>query len=137
MICPACKNRMIVVEYKRIELDYCPNCFGVWFDSNELDLLLESTQSLEKSAQEVCQPLQDKASEAKRKCPICHQSMIQNHIGEKLPVLIDFCPTCDGLFFDGGELNQFLKQLANETEGEQSVNNRITEFLGDLFKSSK
>jgi uncharacterized protein len=137
MICPACKNSMIVVEYKRIELDYCTYCSGVWFDSGELELLLESTQSLEKSAQEVCRPLQDKASETKRKCPICHQSMIQNHIGGKLPVLIDICPTCDGLFFDGGELNQFLKQLTIDTEGGKRVNNKVTEFLGDLFKSSK
>jgi uncharacterized protein len=136
MICPACKKSMIVVEYKRIELDYCSNCFGVWFDSGELELLLESTQSTEKSAKEVCQPLQDKASETKRKCPICHQFMVQNHIGEKLPVLIDICPTCDGLFFDGGELNQFLKQLTIDKEGKQGVNDRITEFLGDLFKSS-
>jgi uncharacterized protein len=131
MICPACKNSMIVVEYQHIELDYCPHCFGVWFDSGELELLLESTKSREKSAREVCQPLQDKASETKRKCPICHQSMIQNNLGEKLPVLIDICPTCDGLFFDGGELNQFFKQLTIKP----GVNNRITEFLGDLFKS--
>jgi hypothetical protein len=127
---------MIVVEYKRIELDYCSKCFGVWFDSGELELLLESTRSREKSAREVCKPLQDNASETKRKCPICHQSMVQNHIGEKLSVLIDICPTCDGLFFDGGELNQYLKQLTFNTKGENGGNDRITEFLGDLFKSS-
>jgi Zn-finger nucleic acid-binding protein len=36
MICPACKYDMIVVEYHNIELDYCNNCKGVWFDSGEL-----------------------------------------------------------------------------------------------------
>jgi len=42
MICPACKNDMIVVEHEDIELDYCTNCNGVWFDSGELELLLEA-----------------------------------------------------------------------------------------------
>ena len=42
MICPVCKYDMIVVEYHDIELDYCTGCKGVWFDSGELTLLLES-----------------------------------------------------------------------------------------------
>ena len=42
MICPACKKDMIVVEYSNVELDYCLNCHGVWFDSDELELLLKS-----------------------------------------------------------------------------------------------
>ena len=42
MICPACKSDMIVVEHSQIELDYCTDCRGVWFDSGELELLLES-----------------------------------------------------------------------------------------------
>jgi len=42
MICPACKSDMIVVEHSKIELDYCTGCRGVWFDSGELELLLES-----------------------------------------------------------------------------------------------
>ena len=30
------------MEYRQIELDYCLKCSGIWFDSGELDLLLES-----------------------------------------------------------------------------------------------
>jgi Zn-finger nucleic acid-binding protein len=41
MICPACKKDMIVVEYSNVELDYCLNCHGIWFDSDELELLLK------------------------------------------------------------------------------------------------
>ena len=42
MICPVCRKSMLVVEYSEIELDYCDTCKGVWFDSGELELLLES-----------------------------------------------------------------------------------------------
>ncbi len=48
MICPACKNDMIVVEYQRIELDFCPHCRGVWFDCGELELMLKSAHIDEK-----------------------------------------------------------------------------------------
>ena len=41
MKCPVCKNMMIVVEHEHIELDYCPDCAGVWFDAGELDLLFD------------------------------------------------------------------------------------------------
>jgi len=42
MICPVCKSDMIDVEYHQIELDYCTNCHGVWFDAEELGLLFDA-----------------------------------------------------------------------------------------------
>jgi len=44
MKCPVCDSLMIVVEHEKIELDYCVNCSGVWFDAEELELLLEAMQ---------------------------------------------------------------------------------------------
>ena len=35
---------MVIVEHENIELDYCTNCKGVWFDSGELELLLEAAE---------------------------------------------------------------------------------------------
>ena len=44
MICPTCKSDMIVVEHDNVELDYCTDCNGVWFDAGEFQLLLETMQ---------------------------------------------------------------------------------------------
>ena len=44
MKCPVCKGVkgvMIIVEHEQIELDYCNDCAGIWFDHGELDLLLD------------------------------------------------------------------------------------------------
>jgi len=41
MICPVCNKDMFVIEYKRVELDYCHICKGAWFDAGEMELLLE------------------------------------------------------------------------------------------------
>ncbi|MHB8086448.1 MAG: TFIIB-type zinc ribbon-containing protein, partial [Dehalococcoidia bacterium] len=39
MKCPVDKKDMIVVEHKKIELDFCLECSGVWLDSGEFELL--------------------------------------------------------------------------------------------------
>ena len=48
MNCPVCKNANLVMsERQGIEIDYCPQCRGVWLDRGELDKVIE--RSLEAS----------------------------------------------------------------------------------------
>ena len=42
MNCPICKTTNLVMsERQGIEIDYCPQCRGVWLDRGELDKLIE------------------------------------------------------------------------------------------------
>jgi uncharacterized protein len=42
MQCPVCKNvGLVMSERQGIEIDYCPNCRGVWLDRGELDKIIE------------------------------------------------------------------------------------------------
>ena len=42
MNCPVCKNvQLVLSERQGIEIDYCPNCRGVWLDRGELDKIIE------------------------------------------------------------------------------------------------
>lgn len=42
MNCPACKTvQLVVIEREGVEIDYCPNCRGVWLERNELDTILK------------------------------------------------------------------------------------------------
>jgi len=42
MNCPVCKNANLVMsERQGIEVDYCPQCRGVWLDRGELDKIIE------------------------------------------------------------------------------------------------
>lgn len=43
MDCPHCKVELKLAERKNIEIDYCPQCRGVWLDRGELDKLIESS----------------------------------------------------------------------------------------------
>ncbi len=137
MICPTCKNDMIVVEYQSIELDYCNHCRGVWFDSGELELLMESMGLAggEMSLENVLNMPEARSSEAKRRCPICGWRMKKSALGQAPKVLTDVCSHGDGIWFDGGELDQLLKQLAEKSQTPQGAEQHVVSFLKEVFKA--
>lgn len=45
MKCPVCKEpNLVISERKGIEIDYCPDCRGIWLDRGELDKILERSR---------------------------------------------------------------------------------------------
>jgi Zn-finger nucleic acid-binding protein len=137
MICPTCREVMIVVEQDKIELDHCPNCLGVWFDAGELELMLES-MALDSGALYLAQIAglpEAKTKEKKRRCPICGRKMKKAHIGQEPEVLIDVCPRGDGLWFDGGEVHLIIEQCLRKPGAEVGSEERVLSFLGETFKA--
>lgn len=48
MKCPTCENVILVItERKGIEIDYCPQCRGIWLDRGELDKLINKSDEHE------------------------------------------------------------------------------------------
>ncbi|MFN4032347.1 MAG: zf-TFIIB domain-containing protein [Fimbriimonadales bacterium] len=41
MKCPVCNEALQIAVRSGIEIDYCPNCRGVWLDRGELDKIIE------------------------------------------------------------------------------------------------
>lgn len=41
MPCPVCNVPLVMSERQGVEIDYCPQCRGVWLDRGELDKILE------------------------------------------------------------------------------------------------
>jgi uncharacterized protein len=41
MPCPVCKVPLALADRQGIEIDYCPQCRGVWLDRGELDKIIE------------------------------------------------------------------------------------------------
>ena len=42
MRCPNCETTLAMSERLGVEIDYCPECRGVWLDRGEIDRLLEA-----------------------------------------------------------------------------------------------
>jgi uncharacterized protein len=46
MKCPVCNIELVMSERQGIEIDYCPQCRGVWLDRGELDKIVERSQAM-------------------------------------------------------------------------------------------
>ncbi len=62
MKCPVCGTvDLVMSERQGIEIDYCPNCRGIWLDRGELDKILErSNQSPAQAPPSRPEPRYDK-----------------------------------------------------------------------------
>lgn len=47
MPCPVCKVALVMSDRQGVEIDYCPQCRGVWLDRGELDKIIERSASQE------------------------------------------------------------------------------------------
>jgi len=127
MICPVCKEPMVVLELDQVEIDYCANCCGIWLDSGELELLLESKTEREKL---MASFKEDTASKEKSySCPICGKRMSKILVGDNEQVLVDKCRNDHGIWFDKGELNSVIE---NASENKES---KVINHLKQMFKS--
>jgi Zn-finger nucleic acid-binding protein len=137
MLCPVCKVPTIIVEYDEIELDYCTNCCGVWFDAGELELLLASADPGGPQAflDSVLGAEAGGATEKKHRCPICNLKMKKSFIDRQDRTLVDICPDGHGIWFDGGEVEGLLASLAGERPGENAAYRKLREFFGQTLKA--
>jgi hypothetical protein len=117
---------MITLELADVEIDHCAGCGGIWLDSGELDVLLDDPVQAKRLLETFRQVAS--ATEQPRKCPICDKKMAKVAVGRSdPPLMIDKCLRNDGLWFDGGELQDIL------TRAELDEGNRIQRFLADIF----
>src|SRR4030042_3038898 len=107
MLCPVCQKVMSIVEPRRIELDYCTQCGGVWFDASELDLFIKACglQGADFSPEALLKRPEVKETPHPRKCPLCRQKLRDVTIGEPA-IIIDVCRRGQGIWFDGGRRTQ-------------------------------
>lgn len=47
MLCPVCKVGLHMSDRQGIEIDYCPQCRGIWLDRGELDKIIERSGASE------------------------------------------------------------------------------------------
>ncbi len=59
MSCPVCRVPLAMSDRQGIEIDYCPQCRGVWLDRGELDKIIErSAPPAAAAAPSAPQPVQ-------------------------------------------------------------------------------
>jgi Zn-finger nucleic acid-binding protein len=99
MQCPKCNQAMLKersLRGKKMRLDHCSSCDGVWFDAGELCNLLGSKALKPFKIPSFAQPL--KGSH----CPKCQKSLFEFCYPGTI-TLVDACMDCSGIWLDHNE----------------------------------
>lgn len=119
MICPKCRTRKLnarPVKGRRLTVDVCPNCTGIWFDADELEA------AMGEAGERVRVPLQ--AVSTGLCCPRCRKSLY-SFLYPRTRVTVESCKQCRGFWLDAGEFQairqarQYLQQLDDDREQQQ------------------
>lgn len=47
MKCPNCNVNLLMTERNGVQIDYCPDCRGIWLEKGKLDTILEKAAPAE------------------------------------------------------------------------------------------
>ena len=57
MLCPVCETvNLAMTDRQGIEIDYCPQCRGIWLDRGELDRLIERAEQAAPASRAAAPP---------------------------------------------------------------------------------
>ena len=102
MQCPACGTEMFVLEFELVEIDFCPECKGVWLDSGELELVGDRAGVLlaPLGAALASQEGRAPSGGARRPCPVSGKRMLEEKTDGEPRIVLDRCTHGHGLWFD-------------------------------------
>jgi len=130
MKCPVCNIPLVVVEREGIELDWCLDCRGLWFDEGELELLGEKAGRAIDTG-EIGRLARGEERTQARDCPRCRKAMEQVRLDADADVQVDRCSP-HGIWFDRGELSSLMR-LHRSMPG--STDRPVLHFLGETFEA--
>ena len=131
MRCPVCAVDMFVLEFERVEVDFCHRCGGVWLDSGELELIGECAGALQRDLLEALESPATSARAGKRPCPLCARRMQMVSVPTTPPIVEDRCPHEHGQWFDRGELGGVVRAAGAEED------NVLARFFAELDGSAE
>ncbi|RME22976.1 MAG: hypothetical protein D6806_12070 [Deltaproteobacteria bacterium] len=101
MRCPKCNSEMKKVTVRKIEVDRCPSCGGIFLDKGELEAIDDADIGavFDRGAWSRQKPEMD---EVEAFCHRCRRTMMKLRAAGD--VNIDWCDQCEGVFLDRGEL---------------------------------
>ena len=102
MQCPRDLHELVRTQRKRVDVDVCPTCNGVWLDASELGELIGTWRDL---------PRAQNAGPEKLPCPRGCGSMNSCWYSELRRVTVDRCPICDGIWLDNQEIDAILGEV--------------------------
>lgn len=94
---------------RKVLLDRCPRCEGVWIDRRELELVADNLGGIDAHAVQMKRFARRGGGIAR--CPACSSVPLEIPFFE---MHIDYCADCRGVWLDGGERIGLARALEHE-----------------------
>jgi Zn-finger nucleic acid-binding protein len=113
------KEPLRQIYFHNVQVDYCAECLGIWFDKDELRLAKDDKdKQLNWLDFDIWRDKSRfKVSKSKKHCPACRAVLIEIKY-EDSKVKIDFCKNCQGIWLDRGEFKQIMVYLRRKADYE-------------------
>lgn len=111
--CSQCKQELKKVIYKGVSVDECPQCLGMFFEKNELEMAKNNTDEDLRWVDFVIfenTPNKFIPSDSNKMCPACNSSM-KGFTYKDSKVTLDVCSQCEGVWLDKGEFQKIIAYL--------------------------
>jgi Zn-finger nucleic acid-binding protein len=113
------KGELKKIHFHNVEVDYCEECLGIWFDKDELRFAKDDKdKQLNWLDFDIWR---DKSrftlSKSQKLCPVCRVMFTEVNYDDS-KVKIDFCKHCNGIWLDRGEFKQIMVYLKRKADYE-------------------
>jgi Zn-finger nucleic acid-binding protein len=117
---------MVAYEWEGVEIDSCAVCGGVWLDAGEVEIIAELA-GVDRGAVSEALVQANGPAHAKRRCPRCREKLRTMTVGGSHHVELDACPEHHGLWFDRGEVREFVTSFDTGESG------AVADYLAAIF----
>jgi len=119
MICPNKHSALVTALFHNVEVDYCPDCLGIWFDGDELQWAKDEA---DKQVNWLDIDMWRHGArfgvvKINKMCPRCTIPMVEVDY-DKSSIRLDFCKHCKGIWLDRGEFKQTMVYLKKKADYE-------------------
>lgn len=122
MNCPKCDGKLEPKTFKKVRIDECQSCHGMWFERDELSRAKDSTdEDLRWLDFDIFEDHESKYTkkESDGVCPR-DESRLQMLTYSDSKVNIEVCPKCHGTWLDSGEFEKIIKYLEERVDSTTS-----------------
>ena len=146
MKCPRDGTELAVVTVTGVKLDKCHKCDGIWFDERELEVIrkLDLSEVEEELERKFGRDPEYKEGDTDgyMRSPRCSGDdgrLQQHHFSYVVPVKVDRCVVCRGIWLDDTELDKVLddKKQMNDQYSVNKLAGMMKRLEQDIARMKK
>ena len=132
--CPTCNVSLDQTLVAGVEVDYCPRCYGLFFEEHELaqakDAKDRDLRWLDIDLWKDIERFHVRAGQ--KLCPFDRMPMYEVRYGDST-IRVDVCNVCKGIWLDRGEFKDIIEYL-RETADEKVLHHYLHTTIEELWE---